>query len=145
MLLARGQMLCTAESCTGGAIAVACTDRAGSSQWFERAMVSYSNAAKHSMLGVPLETIDAHGAVSEAVVRAMAEGALQHSEADWSVAVSGVAGPAGGSTEKPVGTVWFAWAGPGICDAECRHFDGDRDAVRISSVEYGLAGLHQRL
>jgi len=144
-LSARGEMLCTAESCTGGAIAVACTDRAGSSQWFERAMVSYSNPAKQEMLGVQAATIERHGAVSEPVVRAMAEGALRQSKAHWSIAVSGVAGPSGGTAEKPVGTVWFAWAGPGMCDAACMHFDGDREAVRLSSVAYGLAGLLQRL
>ncbi|MBY8966003.1 CinA family protein [Algiphilus sp. NNCM1] len=144
-LEARRQWLCTAESCTGGAIAVACTDRAGSSAWFERAMVTYSNAAKQDMLGVDAALIARHGAVSEAVVRAMAEGARRRCPADWSIAVSGVAGPSGGTPDKPVGTVWFGWSGPGMCDAACRHFDGDRQAVRLSSVAYGLAGLLARL
>jgi nicotinamide-nucleotide amidase len=108
-LLTRGQMLATAESCTGGLIAGACTDRAGSSQWFERGFVTYSNAAKAEMLAVPCTLIDQHGAVSEPVARAMAEGALAHSAAQASVAVTGVAGPTGGSADKPVGTVWLAW------------------------------------
>ena len=105
-LLAKGQMLATAESCTGGMIAAACTDLAGSSAWFERGFVSYSNEAKTELLGVPAALIAEHGAVSEPVVRAMAQGALQHSRAQVAVAVTGVAGPGGGSDSKPVGSVW---------------------------------------
>ena len=105
-LTEKGWMLATAESCTGGMIAAACTDLAGSSQWFDRGFVTYSNEAKTEMLGVPAELIQKHGAVSEEVVRAMAEGAIRHSRAQVSIAVTGVAGPGGGSEEKPVGTVW---------------------------------------
>ena len=108
-LQTRGWMLTTAESCTGGLIAAACTEQAGSSLWFERGFVSYSNAAKTELLGVPAALITQHGAVSEAVARAMAEGALAHSAAQVSIAVTGVAGPSGGSADKPVGTVWLAW------------------------------------
>jgi nicotinamide-nucleotide amidase len=108
-LLAKGQMLATAESCTGGMIAAACTDLAGSSAWFERGFVSYSNEAKTELLGVPAALIAEHGAVSEPVVRAMAQGALQHSRAQVAVAITGVAGPGGGSDSKPVGSVWCGW------------------------------------
>ena len=111
-LLARGWMLATAESCTGGLIAAACTDLAGSSTWFERGFVTYSNAAKAQMLGIDAARITQHGAVSETVARAMAQGALQHAHAQVALAVTGVAGPGGGSADKPVGTVWFAWALP---------------------------------
>ena len=107
ILQQRGWMMATAESCTGGLIAGACTDLSGSSTWFERGFVTYSNAAKTGMLGVDAALIAAHGAVSEAVARAMAEGALRRSLAQVSVAVTGVAGPTGGSVDKPVGTVWF--------------------------------------
>ena len=140
-LLARGWMLATAESCTGGLIAGACTDRAGSSQWFERGFVTYSNDAKADMLGVPSALIAQHGAVSEPVARAMAEGALAHSRAQVSLAVTGVAGPGGGSADKPVGTVWFGWQLPGATEAECRHFAGDRAAVRAATVRYALERL----
>ena len=108
-LLARHWMMATAESCTGGLIAAACTDLAGSSAWFERGLVTYSNEAKTELLGVPAELIAQHGAVSEAVARAMAAGALARSQAQVAVAVTGVAGPGGGSASKPVGTVWLAW------------------------------------
>jgi nicotinamide-nucleotide amidase len=144
-LLARGQMLATAESCTGGLIAGACTDRAGSSQWFERGFVTYSNAAKAEMLAVPCTLIDQHGAVSEPVARAMAEGALAHSAAQASVAVTGVAGPTGGSTDKPVGTVWLAWCVHGRTYSERQHFAGDRAAVRAATVRHALAQLAQLL
>ena len=144
-LEARGQMLATAESCTGGGIAAACTDRAGSSAWFERGFVTYSNAAKVELLGVPRQTIDGHGAVSEAVVRAMAEGAVRRSGADWAVAVTGVAGPAGGSVEKPVGTVWIGVARrlqEGVMASAAIHrFAGDRRAVRMASVVESLRML----
>lgn len=134
-------MLVTAESCTGGMIAAACTDLAGSSNWFERGFVSYSNAAKTELLGVGAALIEQHGAVSEPVVRAMAAGALAHSHAQVAVAVTGVAGPSGGSPEKPVGTVWFGWAWPGGLHSEVRHFDGDRAAVRQATVRHALTGL----
>lgn len=144
-LLARGHWLATAESCTGGGIATACTDLAGSSGWFERAMITYSNRAKQEMLGVDPDLIRDHGAVSEAVVRAMAAGALQRAPVHWSIAVSGIAGPSGGSADKPVGTVWFGWSGPGGTDAECRVLPGDRAAVRTATVAHALAGLLARL
>lgn len=144
-LKARGQCMATAESCTGGLIAGACTDVSGSSDWFERGFVTYSNAAKCEMLGVPAALIEAHGAVSEAVVRAMAAGAVVNAHAHWSVAVTGVAGPTGGSAEKPVGTVWFGWATPVGVFTEQQHFAGDRAAVRQATVAHALAGLLQRL
>ncbi|MBU6465962.1 MAG: CinA family protein [Burkholderiales bacterium] len=134
-------MLATAESCTGGLIAAACTDLAGSSQWFERGFVSYSNAAKTELLGVPAALIDTHGAVSEPVVRAMAEGALAHSQAQVSVAVTGVAGPSGGTPDKPVGTVWFAWSVAGRTVSEVQCFGGGRAAVRAATVQHALAQL----
>lgn len=138
-------MLATAESCTGGLIAGACTDLAGSSNWFERGFVTYSNAAKTELLGVDAALIDQFGAVSEAVARAMAEGALRHSRAQVSVAVTGVAGPTGGSPDKPVGTVWFGWATPAGVFAEHQCFEGDRAAVRQATVAHALAGLLARL
>lgn len=144
-LQARHLMMATAESCTGGLIAAACTDVAGSSAWFERGFVSYSNAAKTELLGVPAGLIAAHGAVSEAVARAMAAGALQHSRAQVSVAVTGVAGPSGGSADKPVGTVWFAWATPEGLWSERQQFPGDRAAVREATVAHALRVLLQRL
>jgi len=144
-LLARGQMLATAESCTGGLIAAACTDLAGSSQWFERGFVTYSNAAKTELLGVDAALIAAHGAVSEPVARAMAEGALARSHAQASVAVTGVAGPTGGSAEKPVGTVWLAWCVDGRTHSALRHFAGDRAAVRAATVRLALEQLRQLL
>lgn len=144
-LKARGQCMATAESCTGGLIAGACTDVSGSSDWFERGFVTYSNAAKCEMLGVPAALIEAHGAVSEAVARAMAAGAVVNAHAHWSVAVTGVAGPTGGSAEKPVGTVWFGWATPMGVFTERQHFAGDRASVRQATVAHALAGLLQRL
>ncbi len=144
-LLARGWMLATAESCTGGLIAAACTDLPGSSQWFERGFVSYSNAAKTALLGVPADLITAHGAVSEPVARAMAEGAVRHSAAQVSVAVTGVAGPTGGSPDKPVGTVWFGWRVAGATHSELRRFAGDRAAVRAATVRHALGRLAQLL
>ena len=144
-LKARGQFMATAESCTGGLIAGACTDLSGSSDWFERGFVTYSNAAKCEMLGVPAALIEAHGAVSEPVARAMAAGAVVNAHAHWSVAVTGIAGPTGGSAEKPVGTVWLGWATPTGVFTERQHFAGDRSAVRQATVAYALAGLLQRL
>lgn len=142
LLLARNESLTLAESCTGGGLACAVTEIAGSSAWFERGFVTYSNAAKSELLGVPEITIERHGAVSEATARAMAEGALTHSPAHWAVAITGIAGPAGGSADKPVGTVCFAWAGRDLgCQAQTRCFSGDRSAVRAQSVAYALRGL----
>ncbi len=141
----RGWLMASAESCTGGLIAACCTTLSGSSDWFERGFVTYSNASKTDLLGVPAELIEAHGAVSEPVARAMALGAVGHSRAQVSVAVTGVAGPTGGSAEKPVGTVWFGWAINGQAWTERLRFDGDRDAVRRATVEHGLQGLLDRL
>jgi nicotinamide-nucleotide amidase len=141
LLRARHYMLATAESCTGGLIAAACTDLAGSSDWFERGFVSYSNEAKTGMLGVAPELIAGHGAVSEAVARAMAQGALHQARAQVSVAVTGIAGPGGASSGKPVGTVWFAWGLPSGISAEVRHFAGDRAAVRCATVQHALERL----
>lgn len=140
----RGWRVATAESCTGGLIAAACTELAGSSAWFERGFVTYSNEAKTELLGVEPALIAAHGAVSEAVALAMARGALARSRADLAVAVTGIAGPTGGSAAKPVGTVWFAWATPGAAHAECRVWPGERAAVRSATVAHALAGLLAR-
>ena len=146
LLLERGECLAAAESCTGGWLAQSVTAIAGSSAWFDRGFVTYSNAAKVDMLGVPESTLERHGAVSEAVARAMAQGVLAHSRADWSVAITGIAGPSGGSPEKPVGTVCFAWGRKdGGCEAQTCHFSGDRAAVREQSVCYALNGLIERL
>jgi nicotinamide-nucleotide amidase len=141
-LRAQGLRLATAESCTGGMIAAACTAIAGSSDWFERGFVTYSNAAKTEMLGVDAALIAAHGAVSAEVARAMADGALAHSHADVAVAVTGVAGPGGGSQDKPVGTVWLALARKGrAAQAELLRLQGDRSAVRIKTVAQALQQL----
>lgn len=141
----KGWMLATAESCTGGMIAAACTDLAGSSQWFERGFVTYSNEAKTEMLGVPAELIARHGAVSEEVVRAMAEGALRHSRAQVSIAVTGVAGPSGGSAEKPVGTVWVGWAVQNAIHSQLLQLSGSRSSIRLAttrrSVEHLLSAI----
>jgi nicotinamide-nucleotide amidase len=140
-LLARGWMLATAESCTGGMIAAACTDLSGSSSWFERGFVTYSNAAKSELLGVDADLIARHGAVSELVARAMAFGAVRHSQAQVSVAVTGVAGPSGGSPDKPVGTVWFGFQVDGQLTSETQRFAGDRAAVRAATVRHALQRL----
>jgi nicotinamide-nucleotide amidase len=145
LLQKRGWMLATAESCTGGLIAATCTDLAGSSAWFERGLVTYSNAAKSELLGVDPALIAQHGAVSDAVVRAMVQGALKHAHAQVAVAVTGVAGPGGGSADKPVGTVWFGFALPGQVLTECRHFAGDRAQVRSATVQHALVRLMQLL
>jgi nicotinamide-nucleotide amidase len=145
LLLRRGWMLATAESCTGGLISAACTELAGSSNWFERGFVSYSNEAKTELLGVKAQTIAAHGAVSEAVVREMVEGAVSRSRARVGVAVTGVAGPSGGSKDKPVGTVWFGYRVDGELTSETVRFPGDRAAVRAATVQHALNGLVQRL
>ena len=141
-LLRRQWMLAAAESCTGGMVAAACTDLAGSSAWLERGFVTYSNAAKTQMLGVDAQLIAAHGAVSEPVARAMAQGALQHSAAQVALAITGVAGPGGGSEAKPVGTVWFAFAGPWGVHSEVQHFGGDRAAVRQAAALHALLRLN---
>lgn len=140
-LIKAGWQLATAESCTGGLIAATCTDLAGSSVWFERGFVTYSNAAKTEMLGVAADLIERHGAVSEAVVRAMAQGALQHSHAQVAIAVTGVAGPSGGSADKPVGTVWFGWATPTGLTSEQQLFSGSREQVRAATVRHALQRL----
>ncbi|MEZ5607730.1 MAG: CinA family protein [Burkholderiaceae bacterium] len=144
-LTQRGWMMASAESCTGGGIAAACTELAGSSHWFERGFVTYSNAAKTELLGIPAALIATHGAVSETVARAMAEGALAHAHAQLSVAVTGVAGPSGGSADKPVGTVWLGWCVAGRTHTECQHFAGDRAAVRAQTVAHALARLLELL
>jgi len=141
VLIQNHLMLTTAESCTGGLIAAACTDLAGSSAWFERGFVTYSNAAKTELLGVPAELIATHGAVSEPVVRAMAAGAVAHSRAQVAVAVTGVAGPSGGSPDKPVGTVWLGWHVGGHITTEYCRFAGDRAAVRAATVSHALTRL----
>ena len=141
-LLRRQWMLAAAESCTGGMVAAACTDLAGSSAWLERGFVTYSNAAKTQMLGVDAQLIATHGAVSEPVARAMAQGALQHSAAQVALAITGVAGPGGGSEAKPVGTVWFAFAGPWGVHSEVQHFGGDRAAVRQAAALHALLRLN---
>ena len=141
-LRARGWKIATAESCTGGLIAAACTAVAGSSDWFERGFVTYSNEAKAELLGVPAALIASFGAVSAEVARAMAEGALQHSRAQLAVAVTGIAGPGGGSRAKPVGTVWLALAQCGRgASAELLQLAGDRAAVREQTVHAALARL----
>ena len=141
-LRARGLRLATAESCTGGLIAAACTGIAGSSDWFERGFVTYSNEAKTEMLGVDAALISAHGAVSAEVACAMTEGALTRSHADLAVAVTGIAGPAGGSRDKPVGTVWLALARKGrAAQVELLRLQGDRAAIRSQTVLYALQRL----
>ncbi|MCJ0766059.1 CinA family protein [Variovorax terrae] len=145
LLQKRGWMMATAESCTGGLIAGACTDLAGSSNWFERGFVTYSNEAKTELLGVDAALIAQHGAVSEPVARAMAEGALAHSRAQVAVAVTGVAGPSGGSPDKPVGLVWFGWCVQGRTTSQAQHFGGDRAAVRAATVQHALQRLTELL
>ncbi len=144
-----GLTLATAESCTGGWIAKAITDIAGSSACLGYGLVTYSNAAKSALLGVQPATLESFGAVSEPTVREMAEGVLEVSGANCSVAVSGIAGPSGGSAEKPVGTVWFAWSCVGEnviqTDAEMHQLTGDREAVRARAVVIALQGMRQRV
>jgi nicotinamide-nucleotide amidase len=144
-LLAAGQRLVTAESCTGGWIGKTCTDLPGSSNWFLGGAIAYANEAKTAVLGVDPRIVQADGAVSEATVRAMARGALERLGGDVSVAVSGVAGPDGGTPGKPVGTVWFAWArrlgADIVVAAAAEHFAGDRETVRRRTVERALLGL----
>ena len=143
LLIKHNKQLTVAESCTGGWLAKVLTDLSGSSAWFDRGFVTYSNQAKHEMLGVAVSTLDTYGAVSEETVTEMAMGALKNSHADFSVSVSGIAGPSGGSAEKPVGLVWFSWAVEENNDqqtlaTEKQVFVGDREAVRQQAVEYAL-------
>jgi nicotinamide-nucleotide amidase len=142
LLKSHGMMLATAESCTGGGVAQAITEVAGSSAWFERGFVTYSNLSKQQMLGVCETTLRQHGAVSEMTVREMVTGALQHSSAQTALAVSGIAGPDGGTAEKPVGTVWFAW---GLKNGETRaqrfQLNGNRSEVRAQAVQIALQGI----
>ena len=140
-LLRDGARVCAAESCTGGLIAKTLTDLAGSSDWFERGFVTYSNAAKSDMLAVPASIIEEYGAVREPVAVAMAAGALRHSQADYAVAVTGVAGPGGGSAEKPVGTVWIALAAADCVEARRHRFDGGRQAVREATLAAAIEAL----
>ena len=148
-LAASGKAVATAESCTGGWVAKAITDIAGSSAVFGYGIVSYANGAKESIIGVQNKTLEDHGSVSAEVVEEMAKGTLRLSGADIAVAVSGVAGPDGGTKEKPVGTVWFAWAvrdgANALVDTSCAHFTGDRDLVRELTVAHALQGVLERI
>ncbi|HSP56980.1 MAG TPA: CinA family protein [Halomonas sp.] len=142
---AQGATVTTAESCTGGGVANAITAVAGSSAYFETGYVTYSNAAKMRLLGVPVTVLEAHGAVSRETVEAMVAGACRESRADIGVAISGVAGPDGGSPDKPVGTVWLAWGDTRRVETECHHYAGDRQAVREQAVRDALIGLIRQL
>lgn len=145
-LLNRGEWLVTAESCTGGWVAQTVTAIAGSSAWFDRGFVTYSNDAKVDMLGVPETTLARHGAVSEPTARAMAQGALKHSRGHWSVAITGIAGPSGGTPEKPVGMVCLAWAQrDGGCEALTCHFAGNRAEIREQAARIALSGALKRV
>jgi len=144
-LRARAAVLVSAESCTGGWIAQAVTSVAGSSAWFDRGFITYSNEAKREMLGVSEQTLARHGAVSEETAREMARGALARSAATLAVSVTGIAGPGGGTAEKPVGMVCFAWAGRGDVSSETRRFSGDRESVRRQSVIRALEGVLAKL
>lgn len=146
VLRAREQSLTVAESCTGGWVAKECTDAPGSSEWFERGFVTYSNVAKIEMLGVSEDTLTSYGAVSEQVVTEMAAGALRNSCAHWSIAISGIAGPDGGTSVNPVGTVWFAWM-QNTHNAELSKmkFEGNRNQVRAQSVYFALERLNSLL
>lgn len=146
LLKAKGWMMSSAESCTGGGVAYCATEVAGSSQWLERSFVTYSNQSKQEMLGVQTSTLEKHGAVSEAVVSEMAVGALKHSGAQVSVAISGIAGPGGATETKPVGTVCFGWADiDGQLQIETHNFSGDRKQVRDQAIEKAFQGLIQLL
>lgn len=145
-LTERGWRLATAESCTGGWLAKTATDLPGSSRWFERGLVTYSNEAKQELLGVPAELLATYGAVSAETARAMAEGALRHSRAQISLAITGVAGPGGATPDKPVGLVWFAWAVTGKeTRVRSERFEGDRDAVRRQAVASAWRGILARM
>jgi nicotinamide-nucleotide amidase len=139
------EILATAESCTGGWVAQVVTSAAGSSAWFDRGFVTYSNEAKQELLGVRAETLSAHGSVSEETAREMARGALERSKATVAVSITGVAGPTGGTPEKPVGTVCFAWARDGAVRSETRRFAGDREGIRRQSVILALEGVLRAL
>ncbi|MFK8026513.1 MAG: CinA family protein [Gammaproteobacteria bacterium] len=146
LLIGRNQSLAVAESCTGGWLAKVCTDLPGSSAWFDRGYVTYSNDAKHDMLGVSESTIESHGAVSSETVVEMVSGTLKHSHADWAIAISGVAGPGGGSDINPVGSVWFAWMKKNQNPHTIKKiFSGDREQVRQQSVEFALEELAKLL
>jgi len=141
-LLSRGFKMTTAESCTGGWLAQQITSLAGSSDWFDCGFVTYSNSSKHNLLGVSQSSLNEHGAVSEQVAIEMASGALDHANADVAISVTGIAGPDGGTPDKPVGTVWVAWIVPGRPPVtRCFHFDGDRERVRLETVKAAFAGL----
>ena len=145
-LKARRAVIVTAESCTGGWVAQELTAIAGSSAWFDRGFVTYSNEAKREMLGVRADTLARHGAVSEETAREMVQGALTHSRGSVALAITGIAGPTGGTPAKPVGTVCFAWATKaGAPRAETKHFPGDREAVRRQSVDFSLTKVLQLL
>ncbi len=145
-LLKSGWVMATAESCTGGWIAKCCTDLAGSSAWFDRGFVTYSDMAKHELLGVELSTLEKAGAVSKAIAIQMAEGARQRTGVNAALAVTGIAGPGGGTADKPVGMVWFAWSLEGYrASSEVMQFQGDRDAVRRQTVVHALGGLQELL
>ena len=150
LLLARGWKLALAESCTGGLVCATLTELSGSSEWFERGYITYSNQAKTECLGVPAGLIESRGAVSEAVAKAMAQGAQRNAGANIGVSITGIAGPAGGTTEKPVGTVCFGWtipnaAGEPVTTCETKLFSGDRQAIRQQATEHALVGLLQLL
>ena len=146
LLLGRKETLALAESCTGGWAAMAITELPGSSGWFSAGFVTYSDDAKRRLLGVRGETLAAHGAVSRETAEEMAAGALRKGRTDWSLAVTGIAGPGGGSEAKPVGTVWFAWAGAnGLSDSQRRAFPGNRQQVRMLAVEHAFGGLIKRI
>ena len=143
-LLLNNKKLCTAESCTGGWVAKCCTDIAGSSGWFERGFITYSNDSKHDLLDVSDTTLEQHGAVSEETVIEMARGALNNSKADISIATTGIAGPDGGSESKPVGTVWFGLASSTVTKSKVHYFSGDRDAIRRQAVMVALQFLIEK-
>lgn len=145
ILLHKQARLACAESCTGGWISKVLTDKAGSSAWFDSGFVTYSNLAKRQMLNVPDTLLAEYGAVSEPVVCSMAQGAIQNSQANYALAVSGIAGPSGGSIDKPVGTVWLAWAGPSQTLSRRELFAGDRESVRQQTVLSALVGLVEHM
>ena len=141
ILLSRNWTVSLAESCTGGLVCATLTELAGSSEWFERGYITYSNEAKNECLGVPSQLIESHGAVSEQVAKAMAEGARINSGSNVAISITGVAGPSGGSAEKPVGTVCFGWATESQTLTKTMHFDGDRQTIRQQATEFALAEL----
>ena len=140
-LASRNEMLVTAESCTGGWVSMLVTSIAGSSSWFDRGFVTYSNESKQEMLSVDKQVIEIHGAVSEETARHMVQGAMEHSRAQAGLSVTGIAGPGGGSIEKPVGTVCFGWLVDGHCETETCHFSGNRQEIREQSVRKVLTGI----